>query len=253
MKSKEIDDKNIHNGHRQRLMETAIEAGLIGMSKIQVVELMLFFIIPRRDVNPIAHRLLNKFGTITNIFEASVVELMQVKGITKTSANKIRVLNEIGIMKNYESLQRRQLLSNYDDMADYVEELLRTLDVEHFLMIALDKSFRVVDKRFIKADSIASVELQPLKLATFLTSAKPAHIILAHNHPGGSCVPSKRDMMSNSGFEELLTKLNVRFIDHLIVGNDGVYSCYKNFNLRDPKMLKGERPKEGFPKVPQEN
>ena len=110
------DEKNIHSGHRERLLETVCNVGLQGLSKIQIMEFILFYIFPRGDVNPLAHRLLDKFKNISFVLDASVEDLMAVRGMGRTSARKLRSLVEIFNVYTSSKASRKGGLNTFGDI-----------------------------------------------------------------------------------------------------------------------------------------
>lgn len=224
MVKKEFDEKHMHDGHRARLFKTAFEAGLDNLSDIQIVELLLMYIIPRKDVNPLAHRLLHRYETLSNILSASVNDLASVEGLNEASAIKISVLNEIFFQNSLSFLGKKIKLKTVSDIYDLVEACLRYKNVENMLLIALSPTSVVTHKRFMSSESASRVSFSVEELANFFSSAKPASLIIAHCHPFGSATPSVSDVEGVSRVSELCHNFGINFIDAYIVGDDGIYS-----------------------------
>lgn len=227
-----MEKKCIHEGHRQRLMDTVFEAGLDSLSNIQVVEFMLFYVFPRGDVNPLAHRLVDRFGDVANIIDADINELMSIEGIGKRAAKAIICLGELFNKVNDCRAQRYDYLSSTEEVCDYFEELMRFMTVENLYLVAIDHKCRVIGKKKLTSGSVKNVGITPLAIANFISSTKPGGIIIAHNHPNGYAKPSKADIDATNKVIPLIENLGVKFIEHVIVGNDGIYGLKHETYLR---------------------
>lgn len=226
------DESKMHHGHRQRLLDAMINAGIENLSEVQAMEFILFYIFPRGDVNPIAHRLLNRFGSVANVLDADVLELKEISGMGDRSAKSLKMLGEIFFYYTLNKLSNKQVLENYAQITDYFEELLRFDSTERFFIVGLDASYRYISKKLLAIGSVKNVGLPPMSVANFIASSKPSSIIFAHSHPGGSAKASSQDELANEKLKTLISCLGVQFIDHIIVGEDGVYSMSQNDFLR---------------------
>lgn len=216
---------NCHDGHRQRLRTLVDNNGLNNISNIQAVEYFLTYIFPRGDVNPLAHKLLDRYGTFANIIEANVNDLMRIKGLNKTSAQKIR---HFGLLFEYytqtKNLQKRISLKNTKEFLKYLESIAEFKKTENLFMFAIDQGFKLIDFRVSNLNNVRAVGIEPLELYDFISSTKLAYLIIAHNHPGGSAFPSQDDIGAVNFIEKLIKFLPCKLIDSFIVGTDGIYS-----------------------------
>jgi DNA repair protein RadC len=229
---KMAEKKCIHEGHRQRLMKTVHEVGLYGLSDIQKVEFLLFYIFPRGDVNPLSHRLLDRFGNIANIIDAEVEELMEIDGIGERGARAIVCLRQIFEEVTDSRSARYASIEEVETFCDYFEELLRFLTVENMYIIGIDNDFKVLQKKRLTEGSVKNVGIVPQRITSFAVSSKATGIILAHNHPNGSCMPSDKDIESTEKLRFLLNTLGVTLVEHVIVGSNGIYGIIRNKLLR---------------------
>ena len=227
-----MEKKCIHDGHRARLLDTVCKGGLDNLSEIQTAEVLLFYILPRGDVNPLAHKLIDRFGNIANIIDASYEELLEIDGIGERAAKKIIGFNELFNKVNDCRAGRNHVFESVDHICDYFEELLRFSTTENFLIIGVDHRFRFVAKKRIVSNNSGSVGITPLAVASFISSTKSAGIMIAHNHPNGYCTPSKADIESTEKLKSLVESLGVSFIEHVIVGNDGIYGVLRKQVMR---------------------
>jgi len=227
-----VEKKCIHEGHRQRLMKTVFDGGLDNLSKIQVVEFMLFYVFPRGDVNPLAHRLIDRFGDVANIIDADVNELMTIEGIGERSARAIVCLGELFNNVNDCRANRYDYLSNTEEICDYFEELMRFMTTENMFLVALDHKCRVIAKKKLTMGSVKNVGITPMSIVNFISSSKPGGIIIAHNHPNGFARPSQADIKATEHVVPLIENMGVQFLEHIIVGTDGIYGMKHDSFLR---------------------
>jgi DNA repair protein RadC len=226
MESKKMSNKQkpIHSGHRERLTELVSNVGVENISDIQVVEFFLTYIFPRGDVNPLAHRLLDKFESFANIINAEISDLETVKGINKRSASKIKMFSSLFDAYTYSSFSNKINIKNIGQFLDMLESLLRLQPSENLYLFAIDHSFNVTQKRKYNLQNVREVGITPFELFNFISSTKLSYLIVAHNHPSGTALASKNDHEAVSYIEQLIQTFGVRLLDSFIVGKDGIYS-----------------------------
>ena len=218
------NEKTMHEGHRQRLTDLAINAGVDNMSDVQVVELFLTYIFPRGDVNPLAHRLLEEYESLANIVDASVSDLARIKGINERSAKKIILFGDLFFHYTSSKMGKKTKVFCKADIIDMVEDNLRFRNTENMILLAISAGNIVTHKRRIKSDSSGQVSISVLELTNFLSTSKPASFVVAHCHPYGRAMPSGNDVEAFEMVKNLCETCGVNFIDSYIVGEDGVYS-----------------------------
>lgn len=225
--------KNVHAGHRQRLLDTILEAGIDKVSNIQALEYILTYVIPRCDTNELAHRLLDRFGTAADVLNTDWELLAEVDGMGETSAKKLHLLVDIFDYYTEQQLARRYVFEYRSDISDFFEELLRFKPVETTYIIGVNAANRVIARCKLSTGGINSVGVSTHQIAKFVTSARPTYIFLAHNHPSGKALPSQQDFEGTNVVRNLLSSLNVPLADHIIVGIDGVYSMENETYYRE--------------------
>lgn len=230
-------EKNVHEGHRARLVDVAFKAGLENLSNIQVMELLLFYIFPRGDTNPLAHRLLDKFGTLADVVDADINDLLTVKGIGERAAKMIKLKGELYHYYTNCRLSGKIILKTLSNIYDYCETLLRLSKVEELYIVGLNASFGLLGKRCLATGSISMVGIERYEVTSFLNSFRPAYVFVTHNHPGGSAIPSQQDFAATDNLKNLLHELGVNLIDHIIVGNDGIYSIERKSMQREYRPI----------------
>lgn len=221
---KETDEKNMHDGHRQRLLDLAFSATLDNLSEVQVLELLLTYIFPRGDVNPLAHRLLDKFESFAQVVEANENDLMSVKGINERSAKKIAMFAELFNFYSSARMGKKFKIRCVADILDIVEDNLRFRTVENMLILAISAGSIVTHKRRLSMQNSTTVGIPVLEFTNFIASAKPASLVIAHCHPFGKAFPSQEDCAGFKTIENLCNTCGVNLVDSYIVGDDGVYS-----------------------------
>ena len=197
----EKTEKNLHEGHRGRMLENYLKNGLDGFSDVQALEFLLNYALARIDTNTIAHRLLEEFGSLHQVFEAPIELLVQVEGVR--SQRIFRTTEEIG----------RFLVAK---IGQYREE-------RAFLM-SLDLDCKLLDFRELTRGSVDSVNLPYRKVVEAALMNNAATVILAHNHLCDTAVPSMSDIDYTKQIFAYLQKLDIVLTDHIIVANHFYYS-----------------------------
>ena len=225
--SETTKEKCIHDGHRKRLTETVNKVGLDDLSKVQALEYILFYIFPRGDVNPLAHRLLDRFNDIPTVLEASVEDLKEVKGMGEMAAQKLHALLEIFSFYINEQL-KSQPLKTLGDFFDFIEQLLRYKKEEELHIFGVNSAGEIIRGRRFAKGSINMVGIDMREIALFISTYKVPAVFLVHNHPNGSCVPSAQDKISFANMKGAFQFSGCELKDALIVGKDGIYSMGNN-------------------------
>lgn len=220
----DIDEKTMHDGHRKRLTATVHKVGLDGLSDIQALEYILFFIFPRGDVNPLAHRLLARFNDVPTVLEASVEDLMEVKGMGEASAQKLQSLLEIFYYYTQTKACNGNELKTMGDFYDYLEQLLRFRTNEELFIFGVNNMGEVVQgRRFSRGDGV-HVEIDMKEIALYISTHKVQAVFVVHNHPTGSAKESGLDRETFMKLKEAFKFQGCSLIDSIIVGKDGIYS-----------------------------
>ena len=225
--------KQIHTGHRERLTALAMNAGLENMGSVQAVEYFLTYIFPRGDVNPLAHRLLDKFENFGGIIDAEVSDLCTIEGINTRSAQKIKLFGELFSYYSFSKLSGKVNLKNSGQFLDLLESLLRFQSTESLYLFAIDHGFNLIQKRKFNLKQVREVGLSPYELFNFVSSTKLSYLIVAHNHPGGTATASKTDHEAVLHIENMLSNFDCKLLDSFVVGKDGIYSEKQNSFVRE--------------------
>ncbi len=226
--------KGLHDGHRERIIERFIK-NPDGFADHELLEILLFQYIPRKNTNDIAHRLLLTFGGLDNILSADVGSLITVEGIGKKTAVGLKLLGEIvKRIKNLEDWESVDFTSPYLSRRPIIN-LFKGLKTEKTVIILLDKHDRPLFNLISDSDSAHEVSINKVALANAIALNKPKTAILAHNHPSGNPKPSAVDDMATVAVYRLCALLGVELIDHVIVAKDKAYSY--RFENKFDKLL----------------
>lgn len=217
--------ENIHKNHRNRLKSQYLKNGLSALTDIQKLELLLFYSIPQKDTNPIAHALLNKFGDIKGVLSASYRELISVKGVKESSATLISLINDL-LNLTYRDAESVKILSS-SDAKNYASRLFFNVPVEQFYAICLAKSNRIVSTKLISSGTIDEVNVQIRHITQTAIDNKCNSIIVCHNHPRGKGQVSDEDFSFTYSLICSCLLNNIDVIDHIVVGSDKAVSFFE--------------------------
>lgn len=219
----------IHDGHRERLRKKFIAAGLRGFSDVNILELLLFFAVPRRDTNPTAHALLERFNSLEGVFSASLAELCSVKGVGESAAVLLRLVGDIRTRPSADDVDIKINLSRPREVERFIEPFFLGQSSEALLLICTDADMNVLSARILSTGSTASVEIDPAVIAREALLHRAHAVILAHNHIKGLPTPSYEDIASTKRLSEMLSTLNIRLADHIIFSEHGCVSVLAGF------------------------
>jgi len=212
---------------RKRYLET----GLKSFAEHEVIELILFGAVPRGDVNPLAHRLLNEFGSISNLFSAPVESIMKVTGAKESVAAAIKLIPDV---YRYAQLQYNEK-DTFPDPESWVKLFRKAFDGEtreHLYMLCLDKKYYMESLKVIGTgtDKNAAFEMKDILKEVLFREAKYA--VIAHNHPNNSLEPSKHDLYTTERVKSALNQVDVKLLDHIIITDDSYKSImYSGYSI----------------------
>lgn len=229
--------KGIHAGHRERLRNKFINWGHEALEEHELLELLLFYAIPQKNTNPIAHELIDRFGSIKGVMEAEVSELCEISGIGEYAATLIKLQASLAKVY-YTTVPEKISLNTVSQASEYVVNQLYGRKTEAFYAFALDINLRLLGYKMIAEGEIDSVSVSIRKLASYALDTKAAFLILAHNHPNGSARPSREDIDLTGYLVSGLRPLGIGVCDHIITAGKDFYS----FNQQ--KLFTAERSSE---------
>lgn len=213
-----IENKGIHNGHRNRVRQKFLSDGFDGFCDHEILELLLFYGIPRKDTNEIAHKLINSCGSLSSVFDAPVEVLVEC-GITENAAVLLKMIPKLCQKYIDDKYKNPDKLIDTGNIADRIIPKFIGADRECVVLLLLDAKGKelfcgVISKGSVNASSIYIRKILQLTMKFHAVGA-----IIAHNHPSGVPFPSKTDINTTKQLKNALSVVNVRLLDHIIVAD----------------------------------
>ncbi len=216
---------SMHEGHRNRLKTRFLEEGLDGFEDHQILELLLFYVIPRRDTNEIAHRLLKKYGSLSGVFEADPKDLATTPGVGDNSAVLLVLIRSLARIYLKDRWGNRPTLNSTAKAGEYVLTLCAGRTYEVFYVICLDAQYHVIYPALVHEGTIDQAPVYPRIIVETALRHKAHSVILAHNHPGGSPEPSPQDIEVTKRIRHALEPISIAVVDHIIAAGEVFVSC----------------------------
>ncbi|MBO4428940.1 MAG: RadC family protein [Clostridia bacterium] len=219
--------RNVHADHRERTKERFRAEGLEHFQPHNVLELLLFYSIPQRDTNEIAHALIDKFGSLAGVFDASYDELITVPGISTHSATLIKLMPEL--FRKYAS-EKSKTTTKFATLADLGNFFVRKyigVTVETVFLLLIDNKRNMIDCVKVYEGSVNSAKLDPRRLAELALFKRASSVVLAHNHPGGVALPSSDDIHTTIEIQKIFSLLGISLDAHIIVADNSYIDILK--------------------------
>lgn len=217
----------IHDDHRKRRRDLYMRNGLEVFADHEVLELLLFYAIPRKDTNPIAHLLMDHFGSLDRVLSATQEELCQVEGIGPAAAALITLIPQISRRAALQCMEREVILNSVDAMGEYCLTLTGGGRNEVLYLVCLDAKGKVLSHHRL-GDGSASVSVNLRKVAELVLRSNAYSVVLTHNHPSGMALPSREDLVATQQIEQLLRNMGVILLDHIITADGDFVSMAEN-------------------------
>ena len=214
----------IHDGHRQRLKERFLQEGLDHFDELYVLELLLFYCIPRRDTNPIAHNLLEHFGSLTNVFEATVEELQKVPGISQNTAIFLSLIPQTGRYYQIKRAEPGQILHTIDQCGRYLVPYFYGRENETVFLLCLDAKCKVLGCKMVGEGSVNSANIPIRRVVEIALNTNATTVVLAHNHPSGLALPSADDIQTTLRLAKAMAAVEITLADHIVVADNDFVS-----------------------------
>lgn len=213
-----------HDGHRKRLKARFIKSGLDDFEPHNVLELVLFYGVPRKDTNPIAHRLINRFGSLSAVLDAKPEELMKVDGITENTAVLISMLPAIARKYLEDKVEVVNSVEGFSDVGAYLMPKFVGRTVETVMLASLDNKNRIISCTIVAEGENDKANVSKRKVMEEAMRVGATRVILAHNHPRGFAMPSNEDIFLTEEIYSLLKSVGIDLVDHLIFAEDDFVS-----------------------------
>lgn len=207
----------MHEGHRKRLRENFLKNGLDNFQSHNVLEMLLFYTIPRGDTNETAHRLIDRFGSLSAVLEAPVEELMKVKGVGERTAAFLHLVPEITRVYLKDKQENVKILDTPEKVAAYILPYFVGKTKENIVVLCLDNKCAVKNCSIMAEGSVSMGDINNRNLIELVIRSNATSVVIAHNHPNGVPAPSKEDVETTFMLASLFKSIDVVLSDHIIV------------------------------------
>lgn len=226
---KKRDDKI---GHRSRMINAFSERGSSSLDDYQMLEMLLFHAIPRKDVKPIAKSLLSDFGSFENVLSASKSQLIKTNGVGIETATYLNLIYDVVKRLRDNKCKAYEVIETLDDAIDYFKEMFQfEYKSERFAVMMLDNSNKIINCRFVSEGSVNSMAISIRKFVELVLSFNAASVIIAHNHPHGIACPSTEDINFTLKLRDLLSDLGIYLADHIVLNEDEAFSMHADLDF----------------------
>ncbi len=220
-----MKSENLHTGHRERLRRRFLEEGIDSFEDHQVLELLLFQVLLRGDTNLVAHRLIQRFGSLSAVLEADPQDVASVEGMGAKAAVFLAMIPQVTRRYYHDRVLRdRPKLNSSAAVAEYLIPLMAGRPEEVFYVLCLDTQCRVVYPALISEGTVKEAAVYPRHVVEVAIRHRAASVILAHNHPAGTSTPSPQDHHLTRLLVQALGPLDIKVLDHIIVASNNAYS-----------------------------
>jgi DNA repair protein RadC len=221
---------NHASGHRERLRARFRKAGIDGLQDYELLELVLFRAIPRRDVKPLAKDLIAKFGGFAEVLAAPIDRLVEVKGVSKNVAEELKIVQAAAIKLTQERVLKRPVITSWNDLLSYCRAAMADEKTELFRIMFLDKKNILIADEVQQRGTVDHTPVYPREVVKRALELGASAIILVHNHPSGDPTPSRADVEMTNQIIKAGAALNIRVHDHIIVGHKH-HASFKSLGL----------------------
>ena len=223
MAKSEPDDKERpdHLGHRERLRERFLAGGADALPDYEMLELLLFMAQPRRDMKPIAKRLMQHFGSYAKVISASPDELRAIDGVGDSLIATLKIVRDAAVRLARQELTGRSVLTSWNDLIDYCRATMGREPVEQFRIFFLDRKNALIKDEEQQRGTIDQTAVYPREVIKRALELHASAIIMAHNHPSGDTTPSRGDIEMTRLVKEACEKIGIALHDHVIISARG--------------------------------
>jgi DNA repair protein RadC len=210
-----------YHGHRERLRARFREAGAEAIADYELLELLLFRSIPRRDVKPLAKQLITTFGSFAEVVAAPPARLAEVKGVSEATITDFKIVEAAAARLARGKVQRRPVLSSWSAVLDYCRAAQAFAEKEQFRVLFLDKRNQLIADEVQQVGTVDHAPVYPREVVKRALELSATAVILVHNHPSGDPTPSVADIEMTKAIMEVAKPLGILVHDHIIVGKEG--------------------------------
>lgn len=219
-----------YHGHRERLRTRFEEAGAETLPDYELLELLLFRSIPRRDVKPLAKELIQRFGSFAEVLGAPAARLAEVDGVSESVALDLKIVEAALKRMAKGAVGKRPVLSSWSSVLDYCRMAMAFAEREQFRILFLDKKNTLIADEVQQTGTVDHTPVYPREVMRRALELSASAIILVHNHPSGDPTPSGADMRMTRELVDIAKPLGIAIHDHIIVGRDG-HASFRSLGL----------------------
>lgn len=214
-------EKPHYSGHRDRLRRKVLTFGAETLPDYELLEFLLTFAIPRRDVKPLAKEMIAAFDSFAGVMNASPEELARVKGVKDTTAALIAAIRNCAVRLAKNSISDAPVLADWNAVIAYCKIDMGQKKTECLRILFLDSRGRLIKDEIVQKGSVNQTPVFPREIAKRALELEASSIIMVHNHPAGDLRPSKNDVVMTKAVQNALASLDILLLDHLIVSKNG--------------------------------
>jgi DNA repair protein RadC len=210
-----------YHGHRERLRARFRDAGTEAIADYELLELILFRALPRRDVKPIAKALLDRFGSFAEVIAAPSTLLAEVPGMGEGAITDFKIVQAAASRMARDAVKRRTVLSSWSAVLDYCRTAMAFAEQEQFRILFLDKRNQLIADETLGVGTVDHTPVYPREVVKRALELSSTAVILVHNHPSGDPTPSQADIDMTKAIVTVAAPLGISVHDHIIVGREG--------------------------------
>lgn len=220
-------ERSPHEGHRERLRNKFLTNGLSTFEEHEIIELLLFYAIPRGNTNEIAHALIDRFGSVRGVLDAKAEELEKIKGLGSNGVTFLKMM--VSLLKIYEVQDEKFTeLDTTDKLREYfVKDFIGTRE-EEIHLVTLDDKLNVIGNHVVSRGGLSITPVNIRKIVEVCFSDNSESVVMAHNHPNGEARPSPEDIAATTKIYRGLSGVGIYLLDHIICSGKDAYSMYEN-------------------------
>lgn len=228
-----MEQQNLNVGHRERMREELMTVGGEAMPDYKILEMLLFYGIPRKDTRTLAKTLLNTFGSLSGVLEADVTDLKAVTGMTTNAACLIKLVLPLAKKYSENKIEGAGHLRSFDEIGEFAVAQFYTVKGERAILICMDRMGKVLGVNILAEGDFDSAGISIRSIIGHILQTNATSVVLAHNHPSGVALPSHEDVVVTEQIINALKVINVNFVDHVIVSNNDYVSMAQSAEFKD--------------------
>jgi len=209
----------IHDGHREKMRQRFLAGGLQAFADHEALELLLYYAIPRRDVNPVAHALMERYGSLSAVLSAPVEDLKQVAGIGERAAILLKLPTALESRARLSEAGKERVMTSSDLAGQYLLDCFAGETTEVIYQLCLDRKGKLLTCKRLGEGGVSSAALDVRRMVENAILSQASAVILAHNHPSGIALPSGDDYAATERAKAALAAIGVELTDHIIVAD----------------------------------